>query len=495
MSSNPVVLMQTPREATAVEGEPADAGIGQLLTFPPVSEPTSMVQAGLFDPAIPYPAQTVPEVISFGISAISLDMDSSFDSVRVSGESDSLLSFSDTRKRSLTSNALTNSSQFNPTLFTANSPRFDSVVSHGDLCYVAHSAVASSNTDHQSPLTNSSPSYQFESPDLPTYSATTQCPSKIPSANRWSAYSSPTSVPSSVSESPTVYTSLLPYARYRLPFPEPSIAYDVSTPSPASADLEAVYPVQCNANTDTEFFPSTHERQRTRLNRLSSADRREERKSHNVSRFSNRSSSTHIHDQSRSPEIVGWSNTPLYVAQQKDYGLRRAFSGPQETIQSSAASAGSSFLPRPRPRVHHGGRFSDSYITVAPPTHDDSGILAISKAKMWTLAQDTPTFDVDDDVFDGSEAVSPKKQVASDALVTAATGRRKNEAAFHCEFSGCEATFTAKHNLHNHLNSHFGIKSFRCPQCLRDFGTPHVLRRHQLICKGKKRFPPLRQPG
>ncbi|KAJ3863080.1 hypothetical protein EV359DRAFT_82712 [Lentinula novae-zelandiae] len=465
MSSNPVVLMQTPREATAVEGEPADAGIGQLLMFPPVSEPTSMVQAGLFDPAIPYPAQTIPEVTSFGISAtpnvlpwdtnllfqgsyhvpISLNMDSSFDSVRVSGESDSLLSFSDTRKRSLTSNALTNSSQFNPTLFTANSPRFDSVVSHGDLCYVAHSAV-----DHQSPLTNSSPSYQFESPDLRTYSATTQCPSKIPSANRWSAYSSPTSVPSSVSESPTVYTpSLLPYARYRLPFPEPLIAYNVSTPSPASADVEAVYPVQCNANTDTEFFPSTHERQRTRLNRLSPADRREERKSHNVSRFSNRSSSTHIHDQSRSPEIVGWSNTPLYVAQQKDYGLRRAFSGPQETIQSSAASAGSSFLPRPRPRVHHGGRFSDSYITVAPRTHDDSGILAISKAKMWTLAQDTPTFDVDDDVFDGSEAVSPKKQVASDALVTAATGRRKNEAAFHCEFSGCEATFTAKHNLHS----------------------------------------------
>ncbi|GAW09707.1 protein [Lentinula edodes] len=114
---------------------------------------------------------------------------------------------------------------------------------------------------------------------------------------------------------------------------------------------------------------------------------------------------------------------------------------------------------------------------------------------MWTLAQDTPTFDVDDDVFDGSEAVSPKKQVASDALVTAATGRRKNEAAFHCEFPGCEATFTAKHNLHNHLNSHFGIKSFRCPRCLRDFGTPHVLRRHQLICKGKKRFPPPGQPG
>ncbi|KAJ3905570.1 hypothetical protein F5879DRAFT_950038 [Lentinula edodes] len=474
-----------------------------------------MVQAGLFGPAIPYPAQTVPEVTSFAISAtptilpwdtnllfqgsyhlpISLNMDSSFDSVRVSGESDSLLSFSDARKQLLTSDALTNSSQFNPTLFTANSPHFDSVVSHGDLSYVAHSAVASSNTDHQSPLTNSSPTYQFEPPNLRN-TATTQCPSEIPSANRWSGYSSPASVPSSVSESPTVYTpSLLPYARYGLPFPEPSVAYNVSTPSPASADVEAVYPVQRSANTDTEFFPSTHERQRTHFRRLSPADRREQRKSHNVSRFSNRSSSTHIHDQSRSPEIVEWSNTALYVAQQKDYGLRRAFSGPQETIQSSAASSGSSFPPRPRPQIHHGGRFSDSHITVAPPTHDDSGILAISKAKMWTLAQDTPTFDVDDDVFDGSEAVSPKKQVASDALVTAATGRRKNEAAFHCEFPGCEATFTAKHNLHNHLNSHFGIKSFRCPRCLRDFGTPHVLRRHQLICKGKKRFPPPGQPG
>ncbi|KAJ3889058.1 hypothetical protein GG344DRAFT_67413 [Lentinula edodes] len=408
-----------------------------------------MVQAGLFGPAIPYPAQTVPEVSSFAISPtptvlpwdtnllfqgsyhlpVSLNLDSSFDSV-----------------------------QFNPTQFVAHSPHFDSIVSHGDSSYVAHSAVASSDTDHQSPLTNSSPSYQFEPPHLRTYTATTQCQSEIPSANRWSGYSSPTSVPSSVSESPTLYTpSLLPYARYGLPFAEPSVAYNVSTPSPASANVEAVYPVQRSANIDTGFFPSTHERQRTRLNRLSPTDRREQRKSHDVSRFSSRSSSTHVHDQSRSPEIVGWSSTPSYVAQQKDHGLRRAFSGPQETIQSNAASSGSSFLPRPRPQIHRGGRFSDSHITVAPPTHDDSGILAISKAKMWTLAQDTPTFDVDDDAFDSSETVSPKKQVASDALVTAATGRRKNEAAFHCEFPGCEATFTAKHNLHSDIQEHVSM--------------------------------------
>ncbi|KAF9052557.1 hypothetical protein BDP27DRAFT_655332 [Rhodocollybia butyracea] len=127
-------------------------------------------------------------------------------------------------------------------------------------------------------------------------------------------------------------------------------------------------------------------------------------------------------------------------------------------------------LPRGRGRV-----VSDSYLTV-PPTHDDSG----TKARMWLIAQDTPTFDEDDP--------PPKEQVASDAVVNSAIGRRSRKADFSCTLPGCKATFTAKHNLHNHLNSHYRIRNFKCAQCERDFGTAHVLQRHRRVCKGTKRI-------
>lgn len=77
---------------------------------------------------------------------------------------------------------------------------------------------------------------------------------------------------------------------------------------------------------------------------------------------------------------------------------------------------------------------------------------------------------------------SYREQVASDAVTRASQSRRTNAANYVCE--QCKQTFTAKHNLHNHLNSHYGVRNFQCPipGCNKAFGTSHVRRRHLVKC-------------
>jgi hypothetical protein len=97
----------------------------------------------------------------------------------------------------------------------------------------------------------------------------------------------------------------------------------------------------------------------------------------------------------------------------------------------------------------------------------------------------------------GGQTPVIKRKVASDAIVTASHGRRKKEARFVCPIPGCDATFTANHNLKSmlcvpfqfscglansfaidHLNSHNGIKDFKCEFCGAPFTTAGVLARH-----------------
>ncbi|KIK66753.1 hypothetical protein GYMLUDRAFT_118390, partial [Collybiopsis luxurians FD-317 M1] len=68
--------------------------------------------------------------------------------------------------------------------------------------------------------------------------------------------------------------------------------------------------------------------------------------------------------------------------------------------------------------------------------------------------------------------------VASEKTRRASEKRRRNEPKFYCSIPGCGGSFTARHNLLNHMNSHFRIKEYQCVQCGRDFGTAHVLTRH-----------------
>ncbi|KIJ98848.1 hypothetical protein K443DRAFT_193868 [Laccaria amethystina LaAM-08-1] len=75
--------------------------------------------------------------------------------------------------------------------------------------------------------------------------------------------------------------------------------------------------------------------------------------------------------------------------------------------------------------------------------------------------------------------------VASLDQVSASNRRRTNGVAgrFACHL--CPQNFTAKHNLKNHINSHFQKKTHRCTPggCGSSFGTRSSLNRHRKKCK------------
>ncbi|KAJ6512727.1 hypothetical protein C8R45DRAFT_961168 [Mycena sanguinolenta] len=68
-------------------------------------------------------------------------------------------------------------------------------------------------------------------------------------------------------------------------------------------------------------------------------------------------------------------------------------------------------------------------------------------------------------------------EVASQAGVHAANLRRTKPAKFRCDI--CSHTFTTKHNLTNHCNSHAGIKPYACRLCGDRFTTRSVQTRHE----------------
>jgi hypothetical protein len=70
-----------------------------------------------------------------------------------------------------------------------------------------------------------------------------------------------------------------------------------------------------------------------------------------------------------------------------------------------------------------------------------------------------------------------KGVVASDKIVQASNLRRRREAKHQCEH--CGQTFTAKHNLQNHIYSHTGVRPFKCSECSQTFVTSGVLNRHR----------------
>ncbi|KAK1236391.1 hypothetical protein PQX77_000375 [Marasmius sp. AFHP31] len=77
--------------------------------------------------------------------------------------------------------------------------------------------------------------------------------------------------------------------------------------------------------------------------------------------------------------------------------------------------------------------------------------------------------------------------VASDEVVHASKSRRTTTGPrFKCPIDGCNADFTAKHNLKNHINAHKGVKNYVCTFCDRKYTTSHVLNRHKKTCKQGK---------
>ncbi|KAJ7019642.1 hypothetical protein C8F04DRAFT_329535 [Mycena alexandri] len=78
-------------------------------------------------------------------------------------------------------------------------------------------------------------------------------------------------------------------------------------------------------------------------------------------------------------------------------------------------------------------------------------------------------------------AASFKSEVASKKIKQASSKRRLNVAAFECPLETCTSTFTARHNLINHINSHNKYRPHRC-MCGLSFTTQGVLNRHKKRC-------------
>ncbi|KAJ7725974.1 hypothetical protein B0H16DRAFT_1593534 [Mycena metata] len=78
-------------------------------------------------------------------------------------------------------------------------------------------------------------------------------------------------------------------------------------------------------------------------------------------------------------------------------------------------------------------------------------------------------------------AASFKSEVASKKIKQASSKRRINVANFECPLETCSSTFTARHNLINHINSHNKYRPHRC-MCGLSFTTQGVLNRHKKRC-------------
>lgn len=128
--------------------------------------------------------------------------------------------------------------------------------------------------------------------------------------------------------------------------------------------------------------------------------------------------------------------------------------------------------------------------SVAPSIHSDSGIDSSDIMAHFDHNPSVGTSDIFGDIPEqqpsrhATDASLPpyRGQVASDAVARASQSRRTNAANYTCP--ECHQTFTAKHNLNNHLNSHYGVRNFHCgvPNCNKSFGTSHVRRRHMIKC-------------
>lgn len=81
----------------------------------------------------------------------------------------------------------------------------------------------------------------------------------------------------------------------------------------------------------------------------------------------------------------------------------------------------------------------------------------------------------------------PRPVVASPGQIAASTKRRTNTTSTPFACSVCSSNFTKKHNLQNHMNSHYGVKNHRCEGgCEATFSTKSSLHRHlKKTCKAK----------
>ncbi|KIJ98855.1 hypothetical protein K443DRAFT_103309 [Laccaria amethystina LaAM-08-1] len=90
-------------------------------------------------------------------------------------------------------------------------------------------------------------------------------------------------------------------------------------------------------------------------------------------------------------------------------------------------------------------------------------------------------------VPEANTEIPPRAVVASPEQVSASNRRRTDALPGRFVCNLCPQDFTAKHNLKNHINSHFQKKPHRCTGgCGSSFGTRSSLNRHRKKCKAQK---------
>ncbi|KAF5367187.1 hypothetical protein D9758_003893 [Tetrapyrgos nigripes] len=131
--------------------------------------------------------------------------------------------------------------------------------------------------------------------------------------------------------------------------------------------------------------------------------------------------------------------------------------------------------------------FSEQYVELVSTVHDFAPSLPHTGGTMMSHPTTILSDQSDQPPSSSSSDVGPNPwrfEVATKAVVAAAKKRRRTDKAhrklFDCPH--CGSSFTSSQNLRYHVDSHQGIKNFRCQDCGRAFGTPHVLRRHHKTC-------------
>ncbi|KAJ7830898.1 hypothetical protein B0H14DRAFT_2806081 [Mycena olivaceomarginata] len=96
-----------------------------------------------------------------------------------------------------------------------------------------------------------------------------------------------------------------------------------------------------------------------------------------------------------------------------------------------------------------------------PSSRAGQGVFKAVKTEASTMAFLSP------EGSDGSQQEFRVAQpaVASKKIRMASDKRRINAAIFKCTYPDCSSTFTARHNLTNHLNSHQKIRPYSCKRC------------------------------
>ncbi|KAJ7103368.1 hypothetical protein B0H15DRAFT_209813 [Mycena belliarum] len=181
--------------------------------------------------------------------------------------------------------------------------------------------------------------------------------------------------------------------------------------------------------------------------------------------------------------------SPILLAHEPDVGSESLLFGPTPLPHySHSAFARTSTSSRTQPNLH----VLTSDRLGVPPRRQSFNSTS-DHGRFFFAGESNPTTPDTPSVFlspSPSSSVGPpeltitRPQVASPASIRAANSRRKKPAKYICEV--CKASFTANHNLKNHMNSHRGYRPFECEACQMRYVTPGVLKRHQKTCAARR---------